>query len=152
MRSLLITATLLALASAAPALAQSYAHATSQYDDRDDSRDPQESRHDERQDNRYDDRQGSRHDRGQAYDGRRAAPGGGYGYGYGYRDNGQGAYGDQDAYQQDRYRPASRRHHRRARASAVSRYTAAGRPVYYNDGMIRTGRDYPAGTVGLNGY
>ncbi|MDP2011427.1 MAG: hypothetical protein Q8K11_14745 [Phenylobacterium sp.] len=150
MRSLLITATLLALASAAPALAQSYAHATSQYDDRDDSRDPQESRHDERQDNRYDDRQGSRHDRGQAYDGRGAAPGGGYGYGY--RDNGQGAYGDQDAYQQDRYRPASRRHHRRARASAVSRYTAAGRPVYYNDGMIRTGRDYPAGTVGLNGY
>ncbi|MDO8322240.1 MAG: hypothetical protein Q7T23_04800 [Phenylobacterium sp.] len=148
MRSLLITATLLALASAAPALAQSYAHATSQYDDRDDSRDPQETRHDERQDNRYDDREGSRYDRGQAYDGRGAAPGGDYGY----RDNGRGADGDQGAYQQDRYRPASRRHHRRARGAAVSRYTAAGRPVYYNDGMIRTGRDYPAGTVGLNGY
>lgn len=148
MRSLLITATLLALASAAPALAQSYAHATSQYDDRDDSHDPQESRHNERQDNRYDDRQGPRYDRGRAYDGRGAAPGGDYGY----RDNGRGAYGDQGSYQQDRYRPAPRRHHRRARASAVSRYTAAGRPVYYNDGMIRTGRDYPAGTVGLNGY
>ncbi|MES2724204.1 MAG: hypothetical protein V4656_13710 [Pseudomonadota bacterium] len=145
MRSLLITATLLALASAAPALAQSYAHATSQYDDRDDSRGPQERRYDERQDNRYDDRQGSRYDRGEAYDGRGAAPGGGY------RDNGQDAYGDQGAYQQA-YRPAPRRHHRRARAAAVSRYTPSGRPVYYNDGMIRTGRDYPAGTVGLNGH
>ena len=146
MRSLLIPAILLALASAAPALAQSYAHATSQYDDRDDSGDPQGARSDERQDNRYDDRQSSRDDRGQAYDGRGAAPGGG-----GYRDSGQDAYGDQGAYQQA-YRPAPRRHHRRARAAAVSRYTASGRPVYYNDGMIRTGRDYPAGTVGLNGY
>ena len=144
MRSLLITATLLALASAAPALAQSYAHATSQDDDRDYSRGSQESG----SDNRYDDRQGSRYDRGQADDGRGAAPGGDYGY----QDNGQDAYGDQGAYQQDRYRPAPRRHHRRARAAAVSRYTASGRPVYYNDGMIRTGRDYPAGTVGLNGY
>lgn len=135
MRILLISATLLALAGATPVLAQSYAHATSQYDDRQDAR----------QDSRYDDRQASQ--AGQAYDGRGAAPGGDYGY----QDAGQGAYGDQGAYQQDSYRPAPRRHHRRAKA-AVSRYTAAGRPVYYNDGMIRTGRDFPAGTVGLNGY
>lgn len=135
MRTLLITATLLTLAGATPVLAQSYAHATSQYDDR--------------QDGRYDDRQGPGYDRrGQAYDGRGAAPGGRYGY----QDNGQGAYGDQGAYPQHRHRSAARRHHRRAKAAAVSRYTASGRPVYYNDGMIRTGRDYPPGTVGLNGY
>ncbi|WP_310541921.1 hypothetical protein [Phenylobacterium sp.] len=143
MRTLLITATLLTLACATPVLAQSYAHATSQYDDR------QGGRYDERQDSRYDDRQGPGYDRrGQAYDGRGAAPGGRYGY----QDNGQGAYGDQGAYPQHRHRSAARRHHRRAKAAAVSRYTASGRPVYYNDGMIRTGRDYPPGTVGLNGY
>ncbi|MBR7621406.1 hypothetical protein JKL49_18580 [Phenylobacterium sp. 20VBR1] len=136
MRTLLISATLLALAGATPVLAQSYAHATSQYDDR--------------QDSRYEDRQAPQSfDRGgQAYDGRGAAPGGDYGY----QDAGQGGgYRDQGAYRQDRYRPAPRHHHRRASA-AVSRYTASGRPVYYNDGMIRTGRDFPAGTVGLNGY
>ncbi len=33
-------------------------------------------------------------------------------------------------------------------APAVSRYRAPGRPVYYNDGMIRTGVDWPFGTVG----
>ncbi len=138
MRTLLISATLLALAGATPAPAQSYAHATSQYDDR----------QDERRDSRYDDRQApqSYDPHGQAYDGRGAAPGGDYGY----QDAGQGSYRDQGAYRQDSYRPAPRRHHRRAKA-AVSRYTASGRPVYYNDGMIRTGRDFPAGTVGLNG-
>lgn len=125
MRTLLISATLLALAGAAPAVAQSYSHAISPYDDR----------QDDRRDGRYDDREGPPDQRGQAYDGRGAASGG---------DDG---YRDQGAYPQDRYRPAARHHHRRAKA-AVSRYTASGRPVYYNDGMIRTGRDFPAGTVG----
>ncbi|WP_340646613.1 hypothetical protein [Phenylobacterium sp.] len=139
MRNLLISATLLALAGATPVLAQSYAHATSQYDDRQDDR--RDSRHDERQ-------APQSYDRGdQAYDGRGAAPGGGYGY----QEAPQEAYGAQGAYRQDAYRPAPRRKLRR-KAAAVSRYTPSGRPVYYNDGMIRTGRDFPAGTVGLNGY
>lgn len=127
MRTLLITATLLALAGAAPAFAQSYRDAISPYDRGQDGRYGAPS---------YD--QG-----GPAYDGRGPAPGGGYGY--------PDSYGDQGAYPQDSYRPAPRRHHRR-KAAAVSRYTPSGRPVYYNDGMIRTGRDFPAGTVGLNGY
>lgn len=123
MRTLLISATLLALAGAAPAMAQSYSHAISSYDDR----------QDDRLDSRYDDRQGPVDPRSQAYDGRGVASG--------------GDYRGQDAYSQESYRPAPRRHHRRAKA-AVSRYTASGRPVYYDDGMIRTGRDFPAGTVG----
>ncbi|MFZ3007571.1 MAG: hypothetical protein WA047_15495 [Phenylobacterium sp.] len=131
MRTLLISATLLALACATPAAAQSYRDAIS----------PSDRGQDSRGDDRDPDRQGS------AYDGRGAAPGGGDGYQDGSRD----AYGDQGAYRQDSYRPAPRRKARRAK-TAVSRYTAAGRPVYYNDGMIRTGRDFPAGTVGRNGY
>lgn len=138
MRNLLITATLLVLAGATPALAQSYAHATSQYEERQDEG--------QAYDDGYDDRQPAPTWRGQTYDGRGARPG--RDYGYGYADQGYyGAYGDRE----DRYRPARRRHHRRANA-AVSRYTASGRPVHYNDGMIRTGRDFPAGTVGRNGY
>ena len=136
MRTLLISAILLALASALPAAAQSYRDAISP-DDR-------------AQDSRYQDRQAPAERDGQAYDGRGAAPGGQYGY----QDAAgpEGAYPDQGAYpQQQAYRPAPRHHHRR-KAAAVSRYTPSGRPVYYNDGMIRTGRDFPAGTVGLNGY
>lgn len=136
MRRLLIPATLLALAAAVPAAAQAYRDAISPYDRGQDSRPAQDSQRDSRYDRQsYD--QG-----GQAYDGRGAAPGGGYGY----QDAPQEAYGNQGD-----YRPAPRRHHRR-KAVAVSRYTPSGRPVYYNDGMIRTGRDFPAGTVGLNGY
>lgn len=143
MRTLLITATLLTLAGATPVLAQSYAHATSQYDDR------QDGRYDERQDHRYAYHQGPDYDRrGQAYHGRGTAPGGRYGY----QDNGQNAYGDQGADPHHRHRSAARRHYRRVKGAAISRYSASGRPLYYNDGMIRTGRDYPAGTVGLNGY
>ncbi len=130
MRTLLISATLLALACAAPAAAQSYRDAISPSD---------------RQDSRYDDRQAADPRSGPAYDGRGAAPGGGYGYQD--SDPRQAAYGGQGASPQDGYRPAPRRHHRR-KAAAVSRYTPSGRPVYYNDGMIRTGRDFPAGTVG----
>lgn len=136
MRRLLITATLLALASAAPAVAQSYRDAISPGD---------------RQAAPYEDRQAPSEEGDRAYDGRGAAPGGAYRY----QDTAgpQVAYADQGAYPQPQaYRPPPRRHHRRARAAAVSRYTASGRPVHYNDGMIRTGRDYPAGTVGLNGY
>lgn len=139
MRTLLIPATLLALACATAASAQSYRDAIST-SDRQDSRQAQDGRRDSRYDRQsYD--QG-----GPAYDGRGAAPGGGYGYQGDPRD----AYGDQGAYPQENYRPAPRRH--RPAQAAVSRYTASGRPVYYNDGMIRTGRDWPAGTVGLNGY
>lgn len=134
MRTLLITAALLALA--APAAAQSYRDAISPYD--------------RGQDSGQDSREAPANDQGgQAYDGRGAAPGERYGYQDG--SQAQDSYGDQGAYRQDSYRPAPRRHHRR-KAAAVSRYTASGRPVYYNDGMIRTGRDFPAGTVGLNGY
>ena len=136
MRPLLIIATLLALAGALPAAAQSYRDAISPYD--------------RGQDSRQDRREAPADDQGgQAYDGRGAAPGGRYGY----QDGSQApdSYGDQGASPQDDYRPAPRRHHRR-KAVAVSRYTPSGRPVDYNDGMIRTGRDFPAGTVGLNGY
>lgn len=143
MRRLLIPATLLALAAAVPAAAQAYRDAISPYDRGQDSREAPDSRRDSRYDRQsYD--QG-----GQAYDGRGAAPGGGYSYQD--SDPRQDAYGGQGASPQDGYRPAPRRHHRR-KAVAVSRYTPSGQPVYYNDGMIRTGRDFPAGTVGLNGY
>lgn len=111
MRTLLISATLLALAGATPALAQSYRDAISP--------------HDRSQDRRYDASQAQS------------------------SQDGQDAYRDRGA--QDSYLPAPRRKARRATA-AVSRYTPAGQPVYYNDGMIRTGRDFPPGTVGLNGY
>jgi hypothetical protein len=141
MRPLLIIATLLVLAGAVPAAAQAYRDAISPYDRGQDSREAPDSRRDSRYDRQSYDRGG------QAYDGRGAAPGGGYGY----QDAPQETYGNQRAYPQDDYRPAPRRHHRR-KAVAVSRYTPSGRPVYYNDGMIRTGRDFPAGTVGLNGY
>ncbi|MES2341754.1 MAG: hypothetical protein V4597_08750 [Pseudomonadota bacterium] len=56
----------------------------------------------------------------------------------GYQD--QGAYGQYDRPPPPRRRPAP---------APVSRYAGFGNPVYYDDGMIRTGRDYPAGTVGL---
>lgn len=133
MRTLLISATLLALVGVTPVLAQSYAHATSQYDDR----------QEDRQDSGYDDRQAPQPRGGQAYDGRGAASGG---Y-YGYQDADPRAY-RHDAYRHDGYRPAPRRRHRAASAP-VSRYAGFGNPVYYDDGMIRTGRDYPVGTVGL---
>ena len=113
MRTLLIPATLLVLACATAASAQSYSRAI----------DPSDRG-------------------GQPYPTDRAP-----------RDD---RYAQQDVDQQDAhpqqpaYRPV-RKKHRRAKA-AVSRYSAPGRPVYYNDGMIRTGRDYPAGTVGRNGY
>lgn len=120
MRTLLIS-TLLALA-ATPVLAQSYEHAISQspaYDDRDPG---------------YGDRRGPRDDGYQRDD--RAPPD------QADRDQDQGAYG-----QYDRPPPPRRRH--RSAAAPVSRYAGFGNPVHYDDGMIRTGRDYPAGTVGL---
>ncbi|MDO8802647.1 hypothetical protein [Phenylobacterium sp.] len=126
MRTLLIPATLLALACATTASAQSYSRAI----------DPSDRG-------------------GQPYPTDRAPRDDGY------RQPGatplDDRYAQQDGYPQDAYRqqPAYRRplgkKYRRAQA-AVSRYSAPGRPVYYNDGMIRTGRDYPAGTVGLNGH
>lgn len=133
MRTLLIPATLLALACATAASAQSYSRAI----------DPS--------------------DRGrssQVYPTDRAPQDDGYGRGAAPQDDRyaqQDGYRQQDSYlQQGAYPQAqvyrlARKKHRRAKA-AVSRYSSPGRPVYYNDGMIRTGRDFPAGTVGLNGY
>lgn len=133
MRTLLISATLLALAGATPVLAQSYAHAISPYEDQ--------------RDGRYDPRQDGRDSR-QAYDPRgQAHEGGGARPGYQNSSSGRDAYGDQGAYWRDDHRRARRHHHRQA--GVISRYAGFGNPVYYDDGMIRTGRDWPAGTVGL---
>ena len=136
MRSLLIPF-LLALA-ATPAQSQSYERAIalspSAYSDQDggpqDDRDPRDGLQLGPRDGSY-----GRNDGGWERPDRNADQGA---YGSSYRQY-QGPYG---------YRPPPRRRYRHAPAP-VSRYAGFGNPVYYDDGMIRTGRDYPAGTVGL---
>ena len=132
-------------ASGAPALAQSYARAIDPLDGRQSYREP-DDRGGRDDGYREPDAYAQRDDNsGRGDESDRAS----------YSDRGRtpNSYGRQDAYRPaDDYRPAPRRRHRPSQGAAISRYDGYGRPLFYDDGMIRSGRDWPAGTVGTQHY